>query len=309
METIVAINCGGELKRVFKIDDREKKNGGKWLLQIFPFIGLNLGDFTDKPIGSHKYSVHPPRAEGGEHMIHFKMTKPHTGDDRMAENRHYTRALSTPEKFAAVFFARFTRMNMSPTEVLSDQENLIVIPEEFDPGKQIFMAGVFIGGVNDEFVSPTNEDNIKLLRIDCKFISIIILYSFEDLPSLDYGWVFNIKTMDVDKINDEMAREIIVKVMNGNDVKSCFDLYRWNCLKLIENYWERWIWIWDRMEVEKSITPYEAAERRGECRTYIRQLQTIGEQLILENISGIPMPDGLYEEKIMPRMVSYAPKY
>ena len=257
-KNLVTITVGGEKRKLFVIKDEHRKQS----LQIVHFSGIYHGDGQSRPIGSKKYSVHPPR-DGVDHVIHFKVTDPNKEEKRILDRRHYTQAMTLHNNFAHVVSTRHSAMAKDMYDPSSKLNSHIEIPENFDRSKNLLFTAIFVGNLGTPFDQPEDELDIKYVRIDCKRLSVIILYHIVEAQSIDFSYYLPTVTKDRSTApKEELAQ--IAATMKGCTPQFAVQHFAWHILKLQYDYYFRWIKIARELQV-RGLAVEDAQSKIQEC--------------------------------------------
>ena len=303
MEKEVVVYVDGRVRRVLKITEKKSKKSEFNFIQIFPYVGINLGYSNERPIGSNKYSIHPPRPGQEEFTIHFKVVKPGLEGldlaDRWLDHRHKTTALFTDTNFAHIVSARCTRLTTATNDPKVKAPDQMMIPRAHSSKEETLLIGVFVGKLGTPFEVPANSE-IGLLRIDGKDFSVIVLYSFAKNPSMDYGYFLPTVTTAIQDIDDARGKEVMASIMRGGDASFSIDHFIWHSIEMLIEYWRRVIWAIDEVAGLNTATPEEVEGKRQFALYQIALLEAVDDKRLGQMIGGRHLPDNFNWDMIKP---------
>ena len=275
---LVTITVNGEKRKLFVIKDEHQKQS----LQVINFSGIYHGDGQSRPIGTKKYSVHPPR-DGVSHVIHFKVTQPNQ-EKPILDGRHYTQAMTLHNSFAHMVSTRHSMMAKDMYEPSSKFNSHIEIPENFDRSTNLLFTAIFVGNLDAPFERPEDELNIKHVRIDCKKLSVIILYYIVEAPGMDFSYYLPTVTKNpATSSKDDVAQ--IAATMKGCTPQFAVQHFAWHILKLQYDYYLRWIKIARELQV-RGLSFGDARSKIQECLMRMTDVEQYDELRVQQGRGG-----------------------
>lgn len=252
IDRFLVINVNGNKRKLLKIRERRGKN----FSQISAYLGDGFGGTDTSRLGAYKYSIHPPRQGSDESVIHMRAVKKGSKPDGdWFENRHYTRALSKKNMFAHVFSARYQTLSADHNGV-SEGENIVVLPDEFDSNKGVLTLGVYIGAKGSCFNVPSDE-HLRMVRIETEHTSYVILYMVEKVGyTLKFSQNILTATLPDEQVGDPAEKKIYEQIKQGSTPEFCVNQFVVHHFDLFRDYWRVWVRQADALHASGEM-PYE----------------------------------------------------